>query len=142
MRSKTRRLAIRITTTITTGSCGSHASGRVTSSPRFLSNPQHPALRGGVNDAMALYVTGLALGNAVNRWCAQYPKTVRGAFRVREEEPLHVRSHTLRDAKMMAEALDEVWSGLDRVVLDARRRVLLGVKHGRFSAAGLLHRGR
>ena len=51
-------------------------------------------------------------------------------------------SETLRDAKMMAEALDGVWSSLDRVVLDARRRVLLGVKHGRFSAAGLLHRGR
>jgi hypothetical protein len=49
-------------------------------------------------------------------------------------------SETLRDAKMMAEALDGVWSGLDRVVLDARRRVLLGVKHGRFSAAGLLQR--
>jgi len=49
-------------------------------------------------------------------------------------------SETLRDAKMMAEALDGVWSGLDRVVLDARRRVLLGVKHGRFSTAGLRHR--
>jgi hypothetical protein len=49
-------------------------------------------------------------------------------------------SETLRDAKMMAEALDGVWSGLDRVALDARRRVLLGVKPGRFSAAGLLQR--
>jgi hypothetical protein len=47
---------------------------------------------------------------------------------------------TLRDAKMMAEALDGVWSSLDRVVLDARRRVLLGAKNGRFSAAGLFQR--
>ena len=49
-------------------------------------------------------------------------------------------SETLRDAKMMAEALDGVWSSLDRVVLDARRRVLLGAKNGRFSAAGLFQR--
>ena len=49
-------------------------------------------------------------------------------------------SETLRDAKMMAEALDGVWSSLDRVVLDARRRVLLGANNGRFSAAGLFQR--
>jgi hypothetical protein len=59
--------------------------------------------------------------------------------RVLRERP-QLLSETLCDAKMMAEALDGVWSSLDRVVLDARRRVLLGVKHGRFNAAGLLHR--
>jgi hypothetical protein len=50
-------------------------------------------------------------------------------------------TRTLRDAKMMAEGLDGVWSSPDRVVLDARRRVLLEVKHGRINAARLLHRG-
>jgi hypothetical protein len=31
-------------------------------------------------------------------------------------------NETLRDAKMMAEALDGVWNNLDRVVQNARRR--------------------
>jgi hypothetical protein len=49
-------------------------------------------------------------------------------------------TETLRDAKMMAEALDGVWSSLDHVVLDARRRLLFGRKHTRFSVAGILDR--
>jgi hypothetical protein len=47
------------------------------------------ALRGVVNDALAIYFLDTALANAfVARWCLGYRvETIEGSFRLRDEEP-------------------------------------------------------
>ena len=77
---------------------------------------------------------GLLLASRRGAPCRRVARRHTMVLRERPE----LLTQTLRDAKMMAEGLDGVSSSLDRVVLDARRRVLLEVKHGRINAARLL----